>query len=200
MSPYLDVSEDSWARITEDLISKFPTPTNEIVEIVLGSWESIFATKIGLSGFSIGVDIFPAPQIMGFFLHELIPLEFESRYPNVWSRDHSGYGKDIVCISEAQFGCEIKTSSHKSKIFGNRSHAQEGKSTKKDKSGYYLAVNFEKFGTDGGSLPKIRRIRFGWLDSLDWVGQTAATGQMASLSGAVERFKLKTLYNSLEVK
>ncbi|WP_180886422.1 ScaI family restriction endonuclease [Ruegeria sp. THAF57] len=55
-------------------------------------------------------------------------------------------------------------------------------------------VNFEKFGTNG--LPKVKLIRFGWLDHTDWIGQKAATGQQARLRPESDRYKLKRLYSS----
>ena len=88
----------------------------------------------------------------------------------------------------------IKASSHKSRIFGNRSYAQEAVG-KKTKSGYYLAVNFAKFDADEGEeLPRILKVRFGWLDYLDWQGQTAASGQQAHVAPDVEESKLIELF------
>ena len=40
---------------------------------------------------------------------------------------------------------------------------QDPESSKKKKTGYYLAINFEKFSVKT-SNPKIRLIRFGWID------------------------------------
>ena len=49
---------------------------------------------------------------------------------------------------------------------------------------------------ENGSLskPKILKIRFGWLDHDDWKGQSASTGQQASLSADVENYKLIEIY------
>lgn len=148
---------------------------------------------MGTKGFRIGVDIFPKPQIMGFFLHELIPLELAARYPMEWRIEKTAADKDIVNIPDDSFSIEIKTSSNPSHIFGNRSYAQGGSLTKKAKDGYYLAINFEKF-TGQKKQPEIRRIRFGWLDSTDWIGQKAATGQQSRLPTAVENYKLLQLF------
>jgi hypothetical protein len=191
-SPYSGVAEGGWTYVTRQLIAEHPLKAEEIVEVVLKSWEAIFHSKIGASGFLIGKDIFPKPQIMGFLLHELIPLEFQSRYPALWRGEKTSQDKDLVYIPDDRFSVEIKTSSQRG-IFGNRSYAQEGKAGKKSKSGYYLAINFDKFGTQG-LHPRIRVIRFGWLDHTDWIGQKAATGQQASLSAATEQSKLIILY------
>jgi hypothetical protein len=133
---------------------------------------------------------------MGFFLHELIPLELSARYPKLWRGDENSSEKDLVCIPSPEFSIEIKTSSHKCRIFGNRSFAQPSVKSKKNKAGYYLAVNFEPFAKNR-PRPRIRRIRIGWLDHDDWVGQAAATGQQACLRPESETNKLLVLYESL---
>lgn len=193
MSFYEGIPEDKWIEKTKELVESHPLATNEIVEVVRGSWDAIFESKIGK--FSIGEHLHPKPQTMGFLLHELVPLEFSARYPGTWRGEQAKDDKDLVYISDDSYSVEIKTSSHKSQIFGNRSYAQKSKGKAKEKAGYYLAVNFEKF-TAGGARPRIRRIRFGWLDHADWAGQKAQTGQQARLSPAVEKGKLLVLYEA----
>jgi len=161
--------------------------------VVLGVWDDIFNSGIGKKPYRIGVDIFPKPQIMGFLLHELIALELRERHPNDWHGEADSSEKDLVYVLDGSYSVEIKTSSHRSKIFGNRSYAQEGKSGKKSKSGYYLAVNFEKCSREC-SKPSIVLIRFGWIDATDWRGQKAATGQQASLPPEVENGKFIQLF------
>jgi hypothetical protein len=194
-SPYDGVSAPKWLSVTNKLIKKHPLAEAELVEVVQLAWKSIFDSRMGTQGFQIGRDIFPKPQIMGFFLHELIPLEIASRYPGAWRPDKLASEKDIVCEASDEFSIEIKTSSDANHIFGNRSYAQQSSRGKKGKSGYYLAVNFEKFGKKR-FLPEIRKIRFGWIDSADWIGQKAQTGQQSRLSSDVENKKLKLLYAS----
>ncbi len=110
-----------------------------MVEVVLQSWNDIFDSKLGPKGFQIGKHIFPKPQIMGFLLHELIPLEFSARYPRLWRGEQTASDKDLVYIPDPQYSVEIKTSSDSKNIYGNRSYAQESDSAgKKSKSGYYL--------------------------------------------------------------
>jgi hypothetical protein len=126
---------------------------------------------------------------MGHYLHELIPLEFQLRYPRKWRRESAKNEKDLVHIPDMRFSVEIKSSSNPTKIFGNRSYGQpsaEGDVGRKGKSGYYLAINFTKFA-DEDVLPHIVRVRFGWLDHSDWVPQRAATGQQASCPSASGR-------------
>ena len=192
-SPYHNVAPDRWLEVTQGLVNAHPLPKRVIVDVVLSSWESIFASKMGSKGFAIGVDIFPKPQIMGFLLHELVPLELAARFPNDWRPEAGPGDKDIVFIPDDQFSIELKTSSNSRHIYGNRSYAQESSDRKKTKSGYYLAVNFEKF-TKATKHPRIFMIRFGWLDASDWLGQKAATGQQSHVSPKVEIAKLITLY------
>ncbi|SRR5579885_900051 len=190
-SPYDGLPVSEWERLTRQLIAEHPLDSNEIYEVVHQAWNSIFESKIGSKPFQIGVDIFPRPQIIAFLLHELIALEFTYRYPNIWRRDETADEKDLVYIPNEQYSVEIKTSSSARSIFGNRSYAQETTSAKKSKSGYYLAINFEKFTST--RRPDITIVRFGWLDHSDWIGQTAATGQQARLKPDVERYKLLRL-------
>ncbi len=192
-SPYENQPMAKWLKITKKLVQRHPLSAEEIVQIALASWENIFDSKIG-NAFLIGMDIFPKPQIMGFFLHELIPLTLAKRYPDKWRKEETASEKDLIYIPDDTFSVEIKTSSSAKNIYGNRSYAQEANSVKKSKSGYYLAINFQNFSAKI-KKPQITRIRFGWLDHTDWIGQTAATGQQARLSPDVEKNKLIILYD-----
>ncbi len=198
-SPYEGLPVRLWAEKTRALLRAHPLNHPEIVRVVIKVWDGILVSQIG--GFQIGKHLLAKPQIMGFFLHELIPLELARRHPSVWRGDKSAKEKDLFCIPNPDLSVEIKTSSHPSQIFGNRSYAQKSKhgnkakseETRKAKSGYYLAINFEKF-TDERVVPAITRIRFGWLDHTDWVGQKSETGQQSRLSRNVEKYKLVELY------
>jgi len=192
-SPYEGLPPAKWLEVTSRLVDEHPLKSSEIVDVVLSAWKSIFASRIGTRGFYIGKEIFPKPQIIGFFLHELIPLELSARHPEHWRGDEPATEKDLVYIPDDRFSIEIKTSSNKKHIFGNRSYAQESEKDKKVKSGYYLAVNFEKFSSNKKD-PTILLVRFGWLDSSDWIGQKASTGQQSRLPLEVERNKFIQLY------
>lgn len=194
-SPYSGVSPAAWGSVTTKLVDAHPLKMDELVEVVLGAWGAIFHSRIGPRGFKIGVDIFPKPQILGFFLHELIPLELQSRYPADWRIEATAADKDIVNLKNPRFSIEIKTSSSAGNIYGNRSYAQETEAGKKDKTGYYLAVNFQKCERTTPK-PCVTSIRFGWLDHSDWLGQKAATGQQARLPPEVEQSKLLRVYKA----
>jgi len=192
-SPYDGLSISEWEQKTKELIKNHPLKMAELKTIVENSWDSIFNTTMG-TGHKIGKDIFPKPQIMAFFLHELIALEISDKYPKEWRGDETGSEKDLVCLTDGIYSIEIKASSNPKKIFGNRSYAQQTESgSKKGKSGYYLAINFKKFVGKTEQKPGLVNIRFGWIDHTDWKGQAAATGQQAHLSSDVEKFKLLSI-------
>ena len=189
-SPYKNTEESEWESITKNLIDDHPLDNTFLKKTVLKSWKRILNTRIG--GYKMGVDIFPKPQIMGFFLHELICLEISHLDPDTWGCEKEVFDKDVVNFKNNTYSLEVKTSSNKSRIFGNRSYAQTTKSSKKSKSGYYLAVNFEKFQSKE-HVPQIHKIRFGWLDHEDWEGQKSQSGQQAKLSSNVEQYKLLSI-------
>lgn len=191
-SPYKDLLPEQWEQRTLDLINQYPLNPDELFEIVIKVWEDIFRSGIGSKPFRIGEDLFPSPQIMGFFLHELIPLELAYRYPELWRRGDLAAEKDVIYRPDDSLSIEIKISSSRRNIYGNRSYAQIGNTARKSKSGYYLAINFDKFSSKV-TKPEITLVRFGWLDHEDWIGQSAATGQQARLSSMVERAKLIVL-------
>src|SRR3989344_5404790 len=191
-SPYHLQTKNNWFAITKKLILAHPLKQEILIKAVLESWDNIFASGIGNKQFRIGKDIFPSPQIMGFFLHELIPLTIKTIEEGKWNKGMNKNEPDLVCLFDSNYSVEIKTSSNKNKIFGNRSYGQKSKKSNKLKDGYYLSVNFEKFSES--KEPKIRLIRFGWLDHSDWISQKASTGKQARLTKDADAFKLIELY------
>ena len=102
--------------------------------------------------------------------------------------------KDIHHLTDENLSVEIKGSSNKKHIFGNRSYAQPSSGNgQKNKNGYYITINFEQF-SEANKNPDILIIRFGYLDHSDWIPQASATGQQARLGTDVYKYKLKTLY------
>ena len=196
MSPYENIPVEDWKKVTEDLIQNYPLAMSDLIKAVFNAWEGIFKTKIA-GELQIGVDIFPTPQILGNYLHELIPVELEKMFPGKWSRDIEKNDKDLIYIPDRKFSAEIKTSSNANNIYGNASYGQEdsANASNKSKDGYYIAVNFEKLKNGDSSFhPTIRKIRFGWLDHSDWHSQSASSGQAATISTIVRDNKLKLIY------
>ena len=190
-SPYKDKPQEEWQDITINLVSNHPL-LPELADVVLESWNAIFKSKIG--DFYIGKDIFPEPQIMGFFLHDLIALYLSERHEGEYKLGSPHVEKDVHCISDPDLSFEIKTSSNPTQLFGNRSYAQPASGNEaKSKDGFMLAVNFEKFTTEI-TRPQIKMVRFGYLEHSDWIAQSAATGQQARLSPETYRNKFVKLY------
>ena len=194
-SPYRNKDVSEWRRISEKLLRSFPLSMKKMAEIVLDSWDGIFESNFGAGNYRVGEHIFPQPQIMGFLLHEIIPLELERLYPGLWRRGLASHDPDAVFLSNNRFSFEIKTSSSESGIFGNRSYAHLSLDSQKSRSRYFLAVNFNKF-TPEESKPGVKLIRFGWLDSTDWIGQKSETGQQVRLTPEAKAYKLIVVWES----
>lgn len=180
---------------TKELLNKHPLSEDIIIKAVLQSWEDLFKTKLGSSDVSF-FDIKASPQVIGNLLHTLIPHNISLLDPN-WRAENNKEDKDLVYIPDDRFSIELKTSSNKNQIFGNRSYAQPSTGTNhKSKDGYYIAVNFEKHTKDESYIPKIRLIRFGYLTHEDWIPQKSASGQQARLTPTANKFKLITIYQA----
>lgn len=193
--PYEGISQNRWANRTDDLIKEFPIDMETIKNIVLESWHDIFTVTNENGDFHIGKTIFPKPQMMGFFLESLINQKIKKIDPNIWLPDPTGYSKDIVNLQNDRYSLEIKTSSSLNNIYGNRSYAQKSNNPKKSKDGYYLAVNYESFSNvKDDAQPCVTLIRFGYLNSTDWVAQKANTGQQARIPAHIEKSKLKVIW------
>lgn len=192
-SPYCEAPKSRWADITRELLAEQPLPGPELTQAVLRSWDDIFDSALGSA--RIGVDILPSPQIIGSFLHELVPFNLALGSKD-WRRERTSREKDLVYLPDEDYSIEIKTSSHSSQIFGNRSFGIDNPkrgTASKAKAGYYAAINFEKWRTDG-RRPEILKVRYGWLDETDWVAQVAETGQQSALPSVVDNTQLLTIY------
>lgn len=98
-SPYEGRPESQWSRITEQLVNDYPLELDDLVDAVLDAWDGILMSKIA-GELQIGVDIFPGPQIMGNYLHELIPIMLERKFPGIWSRDRKRVIKTLfTCLT-----------------------------------------------------------------------------------------------------
>ncbi|WP_181434928.1 MULTISPECIES: ScaI family restriction endonuclease [unclassified Curtobacterium] len=197
-SPYFGVDPEEWREVTAELISEHPLDPRILRDAVLQSWDDIFESSIGLGRIGAGID--PDPQIMGYLLHELIPVRISAE-SREWRKDSASDEKDLVYVPNPSYSIEIKSSTNAMQIFGNRSYGVErtedgrGRQLKKAKSGYYCAINFERWVDAPGRRPEIRRIRFGWIDSTDWVAQRAETGQASTLPRAVYANQLAVIYS-----
>lgn len=188
-SPYEGLSSDRWKAVTESLIADHPLSQAEILDAVQVAWTNLWQSRIGneKDGCTLA-EVGPPATVVGAFFERLLARELASRYPGRWLPG-AGSQKDLHFVPDERFSIELKTSGQAGfNIYGNRSYAQElqeGSVRKKDKSGYYITVNFH-----GQALTLVR---FGWIDAGDWKSQRASTGQMAGLDKDVYQGKLAEL-------
>jgi hypothetical protein len=186
-NPYAGKPETKWKAITRRLVAGHPLKEDVIREVALVAWAKVWQTTIGSGTTAIPLSELNVPAlVVGYFFEALFAREMQSRFPAVWRGNRSKEEKDLVCLQDPHFSVEIKTSGQFGwKVYGNRSYsqpAQREESVKKEKSGYYLTVNFY--------ARALTLLRFGWIDVGDWQGQAAQTGQMAGLPDKVYQHKL----------
>jgi hypothetical protein len=188
-SPFSDIPKEDWYQKRNELIEKHPLSIDEIKGLVLSSFESLLSTRIGDPADNVQIfeDIDISSQVQGDFLEAIMAREI-CKIDSDWTHG-SEAEKDFIYDPKPYFSTELKTSGQEgvTKVFGNRSYAQKVQEddAKKSKTGYYITVNFYK--------DLIYLIRFGWIDFEDWTGQSAASGQAATLSDEVYEYKLKDI-------
>ena len=189
-SPYFNKPKQEWLEITSKLVDNHPI-TNKLCDMCFKTWESILNGKIN-SYLNLTIkDMTLSPQAVSILFHDILP-EYIERQLVGWKKGTEVNEKDVTNISNEQYSFEIKISSSKNSIFGNRSYGQITNNSKKSKDGYYLAINIDKLSVDN---PQVKIIKFGWIDHNDWISQKASTGQQARLNKEVINLKFKTLYN-----
>jgi len=167
-------------------VDQHPLSTDQILDAALLSWSRLWSTWVGDAnvGFPLA-EIDPPATVIGYMFEKLFAKELAARLPGSW-RGGIGSEKDLHCLADETMSVEMKASGQLGyKVFGNRSYGQalaNEDAGKKDKSGYYITVNF--FGQ------KLTLLRFGWIDATDWQAQKSATGQMAGLPPEVYAHKL----------
>lgn len=185
-SPYENQPVEQWDEITKKLISDHPLDKDQLLETAISSWEQLWSTRVG--GADVGVplvDLDPPATVVGYFFEKIFSKRLAEQLPGQW-RGGKGSEKDLHCITKPEMSVEMKSSGQVGyKIFGNRSYGQKNENAeavKKDKSGYYVTINFHK--------QALTMLRFGWIDGDDWQAQKSATGQMAGLVDSVYSHKL----------
>ena len=186
-SPYENLKEEEWLAKTQELIDQHPLNLETIRRVALKSWDTLWRTTIGEGELSVNLWELDIPStVVGYFFEKLFAKELETENPTLWRGGKNKEDKDIVYIPDSFYSIEIKSSGQLGiKVFGNRSYGQNIEnieSEKKEKSGYYITVNFYE--------RTLNLIRFGWIDHTDWKPQIAQTGQAASLKESVYKYKL----------
>lgn len=187
-SPFQDQPVERWEDIRNNLIEKHPLSLDEIRDLVLNSWEKLLQTRIGPPYDDILVfrDVDLPAQVVSNFLEVILSREL-NKIDDRWRRGSSSE-KDLIFEPDEFFSTEMKCSGQGGvKVFGNRSYAQEVETgfEKKEKSGYYITINFFN--------DLLYLIRFGWIDYDDWKPQKAATGQAATLPNEIYDHKLSII-------
>ena len=186
-SPYAGKRESAWLGITQRIVSSHPLKFAELLDAATTAWATLWQTTVGAGTLSAKLSDLKVPAtIVGYFFEVLLARELERRAPILWRGNLSKEDKDLVYIPDPAFSIEIKTSGQAGfKVYGNRSYGQKTGAeivAKKEKSGYYITVNFFH--------QTLTLIRFGWIDADDWDPQLSPTGQMAGLKQAVYDKKL----------
>ena len=186
ISPYGDQPHTEWSETTQKLIADHPLTTEEMREAVTSSWKALWSTEVGEGIAKIPLkELAPPATVIGYFFEKILAKELSEKHKNQW-KGGVGSEKDLHYVDDPKYSIEVKSSGQLGmKIYGNRSYGQEIENkdrAKKDKSGYYLTVNFHE--------DKLNLVRFGWIDGKDWVPQKSQTGQMAGLSSEVYDGKL----------
>jgi hypothetical protein len=192
-SPYPGRPESAWLGITTKLIDKHPLKRGVLLQAAISTWGTLWQTTVGSGQTSVRLANLRVPAtIVGYFFEILFAMEMERREPTVWRGSQSKDEKDLVYLPDPAYSVEIKTSGQCGfKVYGNRSYGQRSARdlpAKKEKSGYYITVNFFD--------QMLTLLRFGWIDADDWDPQQAPTGQMAGLGKGVYDYKLLSIPGS----
>ncbi len=196
MSPYQNKEKAEWLAVTKDLVKSHPLDKDEIRDIAIESWGELWRTRIGSgeSAFALA-DMYLPATVVGHFFEKLFLRNLASKNKELWRGPTEKSSKDIVYIPDNKFSIEMKCSGQLGlKIFGNRSYGQQSvdpAGTAKNKSGYYITVNFYE--------TTLTLIRFGWIDHADWQAQEAQTGQMSGISEEVYQNKLIKIHGDYQL-
>jgi len=193
--PFANLSATEWSNKRDELIDEYPLDITEIRDLVLRSYNKLLQTRIGEPSDDILIfeDVPVGAQTTGAFLETIIANEIQKR-DSAWRQGSDGE-KDLIHTDNTKYSTEIKMSGQvNDKVFGNRSFAQDsGSNGKKSKSGFYITLNVHISEEILSASHNLFLIRFGWIDFDDWTGQSAATGQAATLPSEVYEHKLRVV-------
>lgn len=197
-SPYEGISQQDWKEKTMELIGNHPLQVDTIRDVALRSWDTLWRTTLGEGATSINLyDLDVPATVVGYFFEKLFAKCLQELEPTLWRGGQGKEEKDIVYIPNSNFSVEMKCSGQLgNKVFGNRSYGQESdidsELNKKEKSGYYITVNFYE--------KSLNLLRFGWIDHSDWKAQASETGQASNLKSEVYKYKLLEIPGEYRLK
>ena len=172
---------------------RFPIDDKLLIRIVRESLNDVHETFYGEYGMKNGVDFFLTGQAIGNLFEAFLCKRLCMCQPGTWRGGTGKFEKDIEHRFRKEWSFEIKTSSSKNAIVGNRSSASPGKRAKKKRDGYLLAINYKR-ATPNSPDMYITHVRLGKLRDSDWKAQRAKTGQAARVSKHIIRKKMRSLY------
>ncbi|TLX16021.1 ScaI family restriction endonuclease [Rhizobium sp. MHM7A] len=190
-SPYHGFDFELWPAVTKTLVDAFPLTCSQLFDVAVEAWKDAISTRIGRRELRIGLDIEMPAQAMGSMFEKLIAVSLTAMPVPFRGGLSQATEKDIVCEDDPYFSFEIKTSTHKHGIYGNRSQGKSSPRRKKFRAGYHLVANFKSpsLACPSGQFG----LRFGWLDGADWKSQKAESGQSAHVPAHILKVKLVEL-------
>jgi hypothetical protein len=196
-SHYAGKPESEWESVTEHLLANHPLKEDTIRSVAEAAWGKLWETTVGSGRTAIRLAELDVPaMVAGYFFEQLFAREMQCRFPGKWRGTQGKDEKDLYYIPDPKISIEVKTSGQLGlKVYGNRSYGQQLQNeqlAKKEKSGFYITVNFFR-GT-------LTLLRFGWIDASDWMPQASPTGQMAGLPDSVYRHKLRIIRGSYRLQ
>jgi hypothetical protein len=190
-SPYHGLDTELWPSVTQSVVDAFPLSRSQLFNLAVDAWKDVTSTRIGRRELRIGHDLEVPAQAIGYLFEKLFALALMEMAGPFRGGLSQATEKDIVHDDDPSFSFEIKTSTHKTGIYGNRSQSQRSAKRKKIRVGYHLVMNFTKptAAQPYGSFV----LRFGWLDNSDWKAQNAQSGQAAHVPPHIQAMKLVEL-------
>lgn len=187
------------ARTARRRVGSHPLGEEELLSVVFGAWDELVGA-ITPTGVNLVSELGIAPRAIGDLLEKLIARGLAELQLGEWHGGEGWHQKDVVCVANDRYSFEIKTSTRPSGLDGNKCYAPAAgarartPTSRKSMCGYYLVVNYEDPRKTAD--PRVRLIRFGWLDREDWVAQGSALGQRSRVPRCDAERQLVTLYEN----
>lgn len=183
VTPYDGVDKVHWQAVTRQLVVQHP----------LGAAISLHAMEAWHSLLEYPDEVHQNPIVVGhLYEHKLM----ETLDDRVWRRCcNTQSEKDFVHIEHPNYSFEVKTTTNHVHlgVDGTRSCLNAvkrhlaGKRVNKNRDGYHLIVSYDR------ESMLLKRIRFGWLQDIDFVSNSSA--KRAHVPAEQASLQLLTLYD-----
>ena len=167
-----------------------------VVRAVEKSWSTLWTARIGpLPLARMHLDA----QATGKIFQELLAYALHDEDARWRHPDAPRHARDPDFVFEnPAYNFELKTCGQAGgrAVFGNRcSSAGIASDTGKSRSTWLLTINYSL--VEG---PRLNIVRFGFVDSTDWIGQRAATGNSSRLNPEAYASKLRILKGDYQLR